>query len=81
MLAYQERAGERIGEIVRDFDRAEGTTVTAETRARHQANVSKPLRSDRAARWRTEMAASDVAAFERIAGDVLDELGYERGAG
>jgi hypothetical protein len=27
--------------------------------------------------WRTEMAPDQVAAFERIAGDVLAELGYE----
>ena len=79
MLDYQDRAGERIAQIVRDFDRAEGDTVTAEVRAAHQANVSKPLQSDRAARWRTEMPAADVAAFERVAGSVLDELGYERG--
>jgi hypothetical protein len=79
MLDYQARAGGRIAEIVRDFDRAEGDTVTAGVRAAHQANVSKPLQSDRAARWRTEMSASDVDAFERIAGGMLDELGYERG--
>ena len=30
--------------------------------------------------WRTEMPAADVAAFEAVAGDLLDELGYERGA-
>jgi Sulfotransferase family len=79
MLRYQERAGGRIAEIVRDFDRAEGGTITAGVRAAHQENVSKPLQSDRAARWRTEMPAAEVAVFEGIAGDVLDELGYERG--
>ncbi len=79
MMSYQERAGGRIAEIVRDFDRAEGSSVKAEVRAAHQANVSRPIQSDRAARWRTEMASADVAEFERIAGDLLDELGYERG--
>jgi hypothetical protein len=79
MLSYQDRAGERIAEIVRDFDRGEGEAVPASVRAAHQANVSKPLLGDRAARWRTEMAASDVDAFERVAGGLLDELGYERG--
>jgi len=80
MLDYQERAGERISEIVRDLDRGEGEAVTAEARAAHQENVSKPLRADRAGRWRTEMLAGEIAEFERIAGDVLDELGYERGS-
>ena len=79
MLDYQERAEGRIAEIVRDFDRAEGPSVPAEVRASHQASVSQPLRSDRAARWRTEMAAADVQEFEEIAGGMLDELGYERG--
>jgi hypothetical protein len=79
MLGYQDRAGERIAEIVRDFDRAEGDAVPAGVRAAHQANVSKPLQGDRAARWRTEMGATEVDAFERIAGGLLDELGYERG--
>ena len=30
--------------------------------------------------WRTEMSDDDVAAFEAVAGDLLDELGYPRGA-
>lgn len=28
--------------------------------------------------WRTQMAAEDVERFEAVAGDLLDELGYER---
>ena len=78
MLNYQERAGERIGEIHRDFDKSDGGAVSAETRAKHQANVSKPLQASRAARWKTDMSAEDVATFESIAGEMLDELGYER---
>lgn len=31
--------------------------------------------------WRTEMAPADVAVFEAVAGDLLEELGYERAAG
>jgi hypothetical protein len=30
--------------------------------------------------WRTEMSATDRDAFEAVAGDLLDELGYPRGA-
>ncbi|MGI9019977.1 MAG: sulfotransferase family protein [Solirubrobacterales bacterium] len=78
MLDYQDRAGGRIAEIVRDFDRAEGQAISADARAAHHANVSKPLQSDRAARWRTEMPVADLTAFEGIAGGLLDELGYER---
>jgi Sulfotransferase family len=31
--------------------------------------------------WRSEMPRSDVERFEAVAGGLLDELGYERGAG
>jgi hypothetical protein len=31
--------------------------------------------------WRTEMAPEDVERFEAAAGDLLDELGYQRTAG
>ena len=30
--------------------------------------------------WRREMTETDLKAFEAVAGDLLDELGYERGA-
>jgi Sulfotransferase family len=30
--------------------------------------------------WRTEMSAQDIDRFEAVAGDLLDELGYPRGA-
>jgi hypothetical protein len=78
ILDYQERAGGRIAETVRDFDRAVGDAVPAEVRAGHQANVSKPLQASRADRWRSEMSPPDLARFEEIAGATLDELGYER---
>jgi hypothetical protein len=42
----------------------------------HQLRLRRPptpgVRS-----WREEMSASDVAAFEAVAGDLLEELGYE----
>jgi hypothetical protein len=42
----------------------------------HQQSLKRPptqgLRD-----WRTQMASPDVAAFERVAGDLLRELGYE----
>ena len=42
----------------------------------HQLRLRRPptpgVRS-----WREDMSASDVAAFEAVAGDLLEELGYE----
>lgn len=55
-----------------------------EGRQRHDASldakrawrpVTPGLRS-----WRTQMVREDVARFEAVAGTLLDELGYERGA-
>jgi hypothetical protein len=31
--------------------------------------------------WRTQMSAEDLECFEAVTGDLLDELGYPRGAG
>jgi hypothetical protein len=43
----------------------------------HQLRLRRPptvgVRS-----WREEMSAEDLAAFEEVAGDLLEELGYER---
>ena len=79
VLDYREGAEERIAEIHRDLERPDGRGVTAEQRARHQANVAAPLQPDRASRWRTEMSQSDRETFEGIAGELLDELGYATG--
>jgi len=41
----------------------------------HQQSLSRPPTSG-LRDWRTEMSAADVHAFEGVAGDLLDELGY-----
>jgi hypothetical protein len=80
MLDYRERAADRIGEIARDLERPDGEIVSAEARARHQSNVSKPLQPERAGGWRERMSSEDRAVFEELAGEALAELGYETGA-
>ncbi len=42
----------------------------------HQRRLDEPPRVG-VRDWRTEMAPGDVAAFETVAGGLLDELGYE----
>jgi hypothetical protein len=62
MLRYHERADELIGGL-----RATG----------HVQGVRRP--PTRGVRdWRTALAPHDVQLFEALAGDLLDELGYER---
>jgi hypothetical protein len=48
---------------------------TESARKAHQQRLNEPPRVG-VRDWRTEMSAADVAAFGRVAGDLLDELGY-----
>lgn len=41
-------------------------------------NISQPPNRSRAGRWKKDLSASQVRIFEAIAGDLLEELGYER---
>lgn len=45
---------------------------------KHHRNLAKPPTKGMRD-WRRQMEASDVATFESIAGDLLEELGYGRG--
>jgi hypothetical protein len=62
MLRYHERADQ---------------IVSSDERRNHHTRLGRPptkgLRD-----WRTQMSASDLAGFEAIAGDLLEDLGYER---
>src|SRR5262249_17750561 len=70
------RAEERLGEfqdIVRN-----GRTVTAEKlRGIHKLTLTPPAPS-RVGRWALLIDPADLAMFERIAGDMLTDLGYAR---
>jgi hypothetical protein len=46
----------------------------------HQQSLKQPLRPG-LRDWHAEMRAEDVGAFEGVAGDLLDELGYETSSG
>ena len=62
--------------MLRYFEQADEIISTAGFRELHD-NIRRPptagLRD-----WRIDMAPGDVALFEALAGDLLDELGYER---
>ena len=57
-------------EFYRDFDASDGTLVN------HLRLAEPPSPSGRT--WRETMRSDDVERFEAVAGDLLDELGYER---
>ena len=77
MLAYHERASERLAEKARDLPKEGGRKQPAEARIASHALASEAPRADRIGRWRREMEGADVAEYERVAGDLLAELGYE----
>jgi hypothetical protein len=77
VLDYHHGAEERMKDMIRDFHPMGGGTITAEERRRQHELVSSPPSSSRVGRWRTEMSADDRRAFERVAGKLLAELGYE----
>lgn len=77
MLDYHDRAGDRISEIARDFERPRGgPAIPAQVRAHQHRHVSQPPREDRVERWRRDMSPEDQARFEEVGGDLLAELGY-----
>jgi hypothetical protein len=78
MLEFHERSEERLSELDRDIP-AWGKKLprSAESRMALHQQTTKPLDPARIDRWRDELSAEDVATFERVAGDVLVELGYE----
>lgn len=49
---------------------------TDSARKEHQRRLDEPPRAG-VRDWRSEMSPADVAAFEAVAGDLLDELGYD----
>ncbi len=76
MLAHHEQGSERMEAEAKEIVRPDGTVLAAEERRRTHRMASEPLRSDRVGRWRSGMSATDVEAFERVAGPLLIELGY-----
>lgn len=75
MLEYHRWAAARLAELG-DVVEA-GRPVSRQERLRIWRLVGQPPRADRVERWRREMDAADVRAFEAVASDTLREFGYE----
>jgi sulfotransferase family protein len=76
ILDYHLQAHERLSEELGDVFEA-GRHVSVEERLQIWHLVDRPLQPDRIARWRREMSATDVLAFEEVAGEALEAFGYE----
>jgi hypothetical protein len=77
MLAYHERAEQRLAEKARAVTRTGGGTTSAEDRIASHKLASEPPKAEHLARWKREMSAEDVAKFESVAGALLADCGYE----
>ena len=77
MLSYYERAPERLAEH-QGRERADGTPlVTREERLRQQERTKAPPDPRRVFAWKREMDVKERQKFLSVAGDLLEELGYE----
>lgn len=77
MLDYHERAEKRLQEKNVDLVRRHGPTQPAAARMESHKLAKEPPREDRLEAWRHKMTPQEIASYERIAGPLLVELGYE----
>jgi hypothetical protein len=78
MLTYYERAEERMSEMAGDLPPTDGKPLRpGEERMQAHAMTQEPPSADAIGRWRKRMDAADLETFEKVAGDLLAELGYE----
>lgn len=76
------RAEERLSELGDKIVGRGGEShhIRGEERRHIHRLTMQPPDPSRSGRWRTEMSPEAIAAFEAEAGDLLEELGYPRGA-
>lgn len=78
MLGYHERSASRLEELNRNLpQRGPAIEVPGAERLAAHALTKQPPDPAARYRWKAEMSREDALAFERVAGDLLDELGYE----
>lgn len=77
MEQYYKNAPLRISELEPTRDRRGNVLVTRETRQQTNRLTTKPPQSGRIARWKSDMTQAERATFKRIAGPLLEDLGYE----
>jgi hypothetical protein len=74
MLAYHERAPERLGEMG-DWDFF-GRFIARDTLLAIHDRTHRPPTEDRIGRWRTDMSPAEANRCAHAAGGLLEELGY-----
>ena len=77
MLSFYTRTPERLKEHKARMLSSGVAMVTEAQRFRQQERTTQPPDASRLNVWKREMNAAERNQFERIAGDLLSELGYE----
>jgi hypothetical protein len=79
LLDYHRRSEARLAELDRDIPAwGEKLPRSAESRMALHEQTTKPPNPARIDRWRSELSGEEIAVFEREAGGLLAELGYEQ---
>lgn len=81
MLAYHQTARRRLEEVETRRAPDGRVLITRDERLHLQRFTSQPPEPSRVGRWKTELSRDQVAAYEAVAGGLLEELGYKKKAG
>ena len=78
MLDYHQRSADRLAELDRDIPAmGERLPRSAESRMALHERTTKPVDTTAIGKWRSGLSEEELIDFERTAGDLLLELGYE----
>jgi len=80
LLTYHERSADRLQEMARALPGGgKSKELSVERRMKTHEMTTKPPSADRVQRWRKQMTEEQRVEFEKVAGDLLAELGYPVG--
>ena len=77
MERYYQNARDRMEELGDICDVDGSVSVTRESRLLRHRLTTQPPDQSRIGRWKTAMTKEDLATFNKVAGHLLQELGYE----
>jgi hypothetical protein len=77
MLSWHEKARERLEEHEGRVGADGRVRLTRDERIAQQRRVATPPDRSRVLRWKREMSGEDQRRFQRVAGGMLEALGYE----
>ena len=78
MERYYQQAQERMAELGDTYNAAGSVAATREARLYRHRLTAQPPEPTRIGRWKTEMTKEELIRFNRVAGPLLKELGYEK---